>query len=68
MSEEKRFRYGIWAVVFFVLAVTIPGWFVQMRVLQKLGRLEQRVTELESQIAVSTGTSDQRERPFSAER
>lgn len=68
MSEEKRFRYGIWAVVFFVLAVTIPGWFVQMRVLQKLGRLEQRVTELESQIAVSTGMSDQRERPFSAER
>lgn len=68
MSEEKRFRYGIWAVVFFVLAVTIPGWFVQMRVLQKLGRLEQRVTELESQIAVSTGMSDQRERPVSAER
>ena len=50
MSEAKRFRLGIWAVVFFVLAVSIPGWFVQMRLLQKIGRLEKRVTELELRI------------------
>ena len=49
MSETKRFRLGIWAVVFFVLAVSIPGWFVQMRLLEKVGRLEKRVTELETQ-------------------
>ncbi len=50
MSEAKRFRLGIWAVVFFVLAVSIPGWFVQMRLLQKIGRLEKRVTELELRV------------------
>lgn len=50
MSEAKRIRVGIWAVVFFVLAVSIPGWFVQMRLIQKIGRLEKRVVELESRV------------------
>jgi hypothetical protein len=50
MSEVTRFRLGIWAVVFFVLVVSIPGWFVQMRLLQKIGRLEKRIVQLESRI------------------
>jgi hypothetical protein len=50
MSETRRFRLGIWAVVFFVLVVSVPGWFVQMRLIEKLGRLEKRVVELESRV------------------
>jgi hypothetical protein len=50
MSEARRFRLGIWAVVFFVLAVSVPGWFVQMRLVEQIGRLEKRVAELETQI------------------
>ncbi len=50
MSESRRFRLGIWAVVFFVLVVSVPGWFVQMRLIEKLGRLEKRVVELESRV------------------
>lgn len=56
MSETKRFRLGIWAVVFFVFAVSVPGWFVQMRLLQKVGRLEKRVIELESRVDAEAGT------------
>ena len=52
MSDAKRFRMGIWAVIFFVLAVSIPGWFVQMRLIEKLGRLEKRVVELETRAEV----------------
>ena len=51
MSDAKRFRMGIWAVVFFVLAVSVPGWFVQMRLVEKLSRLEKRVVELEARTA-----------------
>ena len=47
MSDSKH-RLGIWAVVFFVLVVSLPGWFVQMRLIEKIGRLERRVAELES--------------------
>ena len=36
--------------MFFVLAVSMPGWFIQMRMLEKLGRLERRVGELESRL------------------
>ncbi len=50
MLEARRFRLGIWAVVFFVLVVSVPGWFVQMRMIEKLGRLEKRVVELESRV------------------
>ncbi len=48
MPESKQYRLGIWAVVFFVLVVSLPGWFVQMRLIEKLGRLEKRVVELEA--------------------
>lgn len=54
MSETRRFRLGIWAVVFFVLAVSIPGWFVQVQLIQKLSRLEKRVVELESRTVAPT--------------
>ena len=54
LSEARRFRWGIWAVVFFVLAVSVPGWFVQMRLIEKLGRLEKRVAELESRVEAQT--------------
>ncbi len=47
ISEARRFRMGLWAVMFFVLAISMPGWFIQMRLIQKLGRLEKRITELE---------------------
>ncbi len=51
-SDTRGFRWGIWAVVFFVLAVSVPGWYIQMRLIEKLGRLERRVTELESRYEV----------------
>lgn len=54
MSETRQFRFGIWAVVFFMLAISIPGWYVQVRLIQKLGRLEKRVVELESHINMPT--------------
>lgn len=54
MSEMRRFRLGIWAVVFFVLAVSMPGWFIQMRLIQKISRLEKRVVELESRNQAET--------------
>ena len=57
MSEVKRYRLGIWAVVFFVLAVSLPGWFVQMRLIEKLSRLEKRVVELETRVEVETKAS-----------
>ena len=50
ISEARRFRMGLWAVVFFILAISMPGWFIQMRLIQKLGRLEKRITELEMQM------------------
>lgn len=53
ISEARRFRMGLWAVVFFVLAISMPGWFIQMRLIQKLGRLEKRITELEMQMEAS---------------
>ena len=57
MSEVKRYRLGIWAVVFFVLAISLPSWFVQMRLIEKLGRLEKRVVELETRVEVKTSQS-----------
>ncbi len=53
-SEARGFRWGIWAVVFFVLVVSVPGWFIQMRLIEKVGRLEKRVAELESRFEVET--------------
>ena len=50
MSELRPFRLAIWAVVFFVLAVSIPGWFVQMRTIEKLSRLEKRLAQLEARL------------------
>jgi len=59
MSDTKRFRMGLWAVVFFVLVVTMPGWYVQMRTLEKVSRLERRIAELEAHTADLAEVPDQ---------
>ena len=58
MSETRRFRFALWAVIFFVLATAVPGWYVQMRLLEKVSRMERRISALESQLATALKSTD----------
>ncbi len=57
MSPMKRHRILIWSVVVFALLVATPGWYIQMRLAEKVNRLEKRVTELEDRLPAADGES-----------
>ena len=50
MSLMKRQRLLVWSVVVFALLVATPGWYIQMRLAEKVNRLEKRVTQLEDRL------------------
>ena len=57
MSPMKRQRLLVWSVVVFALLVATPGWYIQVRLAEKINRLEKRVTELEDRLPAADGES-----------
>ena len=50
MPEMKNHRIILWSLVTFVLVVAAPGWYIQIRMIQKVHILEGRVDALENQM------------------
>jgi hypothetical protein len=58
MSPAKRDRILVWSVVVFALLLAMPGWYIQMRLAEKINHLEKRVTELEDRLPAIFSTGE----------
>ena len=51
MSESRSYRIVLWSLVLFVLVVATPGWYIQIRLAQKVYPLDESMAAMEERVA-----------------